>query len=80
MPCCGSARTSRGHLAMLREEAADPALRRTVSFSYLGSATLNVVGGATGRQYRFQGYGATLAVDASDAIGISAVPLLRRSA
>ena len=78
MACCGGTRTGRTQHVMRRDgEVTDRA--RPVAFSYLGSAILNVVGGATGRQYRFAGHGATLAVDARDAIGLAGVPLLRRS-
>jgi hypothetical protein len=46
---------------------------------YLGGSVLNVIGGATGRRYRFDGAGARLAVDRRDAPGLAAIPLLHRA-
>jgi hypothetical protein len=46
---------------------------------YLGGSVLNVIGGATGRRYRFDGPGAKLAVDRRDAPGLAAIALLRRA-
>jgi hypothetical protein len=78
MPCCGSGRASLGHSAR-RDDGAGPADgARTVDFVYLGNAALNVIGGATGRRYRFDGAGARLPIDRRDAPGLVAVPNLRR--
>ena len=77
MGCCGGGRASRGHQAAAFD-GADRSAGATVAFRYLGSTTLHVIGGATGRQYRFEGFGAELMVDPRDAPGISAVPTLRR--
>jgi hypothetical protein len=49
-----------------------------VTFVHLGRSVLNVIGGATGRQYRFDGRGARLAIDRRDAPGLAAVLTLRR--
>jgi hypothetical protein len=78
MPCCGSNRTGQGHSASLDEEVGISSSSPSVMFVYVGRSTLNVIGGATGRQYRFDGPGSRLAVDRRDAPGLSAVPKLRR--
>lgn len=78
MPCCGSNRTSPGHSASLDEEAGVPRNPPSVTFVHLGRSVLNVIGGATGRQYRFDGRGARLAIDRRDAPGLAAVLTLRR--
>lgn len=75
MPCCGSSQTSLGHSASLDEEPGGPP---SLMFVYLGRSALSVIGGSTGRQYRFDGRGARLAIDRRDAPGLLAVPMLRR--
>ena len=79
MPCCGSSRTSLGHSASLDEDARIASGPLSVTFIYLGRSALNVIGGATGRQYRFLGPGSRLAIDRRDAPGLAAVPKLRRA-
>jgi hypothetical protein len=78
MPCCGSSRNSLGHSAALNEDAKMATGPGPVIFVYLQGSVLNVIGGATGRLYRFNGLGCRLAVDRRDAPGLSAVPMLRR--
>ena len=79
MPCCGGGRASLGHSASLDDEARIADNARTVEFVYLGDSALNVIGGATGRRYRFDGAGARLPIDRRDAPGLVAVPKLRRA-
>lgn len=78
MACCGGGRTSPSrpsspvHVSRLAHSDSP------VSFVYLGKATLNVIGNATGRLYRFDGPGSVLPVDARDAPGLVAVPMVAR--
>ena len=75
--CCGGARSGLGQPAVRAERLGHeevPAVR----FTYTGRTALNVIGSTTRRLYRFQGTGATLAVDRGDAYGLAAVPMLRR--
>ena len=77
MPCCGGQRQG-----TIRPVAVD-SLRRTpppISFVYTGGSTLTVIGGATGRSYRFDYRGCTLEVHARDAPGLVSIPTLRRLA
>jgi len=48
-----------------------------VRFSYIGRTGLTVIGGATGRRYRFARPGAALRVDPRDAPSLRHVPVLR---
>ena len=78
MPCCGNGRSSLGHGPTSTDHARrEP--QESIAFVYTGRSVLNVVGGATRRLYRFEGSGATLAVDRRDAAGLSTVPDLRRA-
>jgi hypothetical protein len=52
--------------------------RATVNFQYIGNTGLTVIGPVTGIQYRFQGSGATLPIDARDQRAVATVPNLRR--
>lgn len=79
MPCCGkgavvSPRHALPGNAGNRERAARP----TVNFQYTGRTGLTAVGPVTGMQYRFDGPGATLPVDARDRHSLAAIPNLRR--
>jgi hypothetical protein len=47
-------------------------------FEYIGKTALTVVGNITGRRYRFNRPGDLQSVDARDAAGMLAVPVLRR--
>ncbi|HEY1261102.1 MAG TPA: hypothetical protein VGF34_17775 [Stellaceae bacterium] len=48
-----------------------------VVFEYRGGGVLTVIGQATGRQYRFVGHGARVAIDLRDRTSLTAVPALR---
>jgi hypothetical protein len=76
--CCGSTRASLGQRLIRVDRLDAPADAGTVPFTYTGRTALAVVGSVTGRLYRFEGTGATLAVDRRDAAGLAAVPALRR--
>ncbi len=84
MPCCGTARHQVRTATLAAPKPADAsggvtiALMRQVEFQYTGTTSLVAVGPVTGRQYRFPGPGASLAVDARDAAGLLQVPKLRR--
>jgi hypothetical protein len=47
---------------------------------YYGKAPITAVGPITGRVYRFEGAGATHAVDPQDAASLSGIPKMRRIA
>lgn len=79
MPCCGGSRASLGHAASLDRANGPAGAAPSVEFVYLGRSVLNVIGGVSGRRYRFDGPGAKLAVDRRDAPGLAAVALLRRA-
>ena len=76
--CCGGTRTTLGQPPARtdRRDAQDEAPK--VRFRYIGGTSLTVLGGATRTLYRFDGSGATLAVDRRDALGLSSMPMLRR--
>jgi hypothetical protein len=46
-------------------------------FEYVGVTALTVMGGASGKRYRFERRGARLTVDAADRPSLAAVPQLR---
>jgi hypothetical protein len=48
-------------------------------FEYVGSTGMTVIGPMTGRRYRFDRPGATIAVDRRDAPGVGAVPNVRQA-
>ncbi len=80
MPCCGQGRVPAPRYALAaaasaRKGAARPA---AVNFQYTGKTVLTVVGPVTGIQYRFDGHGAVLPVDARDQRAVAAVPHLIR--
>lgn len=77
MPCCGSGGTRSSRPATPHEASGAAARPAPVEFVYVGDKTLNVIGGATGRQYRFVGYASRLLVDRRDAPGFALVPHLR---
>jgi hypothetical protein len=47
-------------------------------FQYTGATAMTVVGGATGRTYRFDAPGARAAIDLRDQESLARVPNLRR--
>ena len=76
MSCCGGQR--RG---MIRAAAQNHRTDRAVlpiGFVYTGDTSLTVVGGATGRSYRFDHPGCRLEVQARDAPGLSSMAMLQR--
>ena len=81
--CCGGTRTGLGQpptRPISRDERDAQAGAPPVRFTYTGRTALSVVGSATRRLYRFEGTGATLAVDRRDAVGLGMVQTLRRAA
>ncbi len=79
MPCCGQVTVvSLKHALPGNNGIAKRAARVTVHFQYTGRTGLTAVGPVSGMQYRFDGPGATLPVDARDRHSLSSVPNLRR--
>ena len=76
--CCGGTRTGLGQAPVRPDRIGQDDQQPPVTFTYTGSTSLNVIGGVTRTLYRFEGVGATLAVDRRDAYGLIAVPLLQR--
>jgi hypothetical protein len=54
-----------------------PARQAVVCFEYVGQTRMTVIGGATGRRYRFDRPGARVTVDPRDRPSLAAVPNLR---
>lgn len=75
--CCGGARKGLGQVPT-RGDVRGASVAASERFTYVGQTSVTVIGSATGRLYRFDGPGITLAVDRRDAYGLSAVPVLRR--
>jgi hypothetical protein len=75
MTCCGQARGQAGIQVGPRDTSAAP---RTVIFEYVGRTGLNVLGRVSGIQYRFNGPGARLTVDARDRASLDALPMLKQ--
>ncbi len=79
MPCCGqAAQISPKHALPGNTANRERAARATVNFQYTGRTGLTAVGPVTGMQYRFDGPGAILPVDAREWRSLAAVPNLRR--
>jgi hypothetical protein len=76
MSCCGGQRI--GTTQPARRDSLNGRARPTVAFVYSGRSSLTVVGGATGRAYRFAHPGCGLELDARDAPGAASIPTLRR--
>ena len=76
MSCCGGQRLGMSHPALHKRSTLPAA--KTIAFVYTGTSSLSMVGGATGRVYRFAHAGASLALDARDAPGAAAIGVLRR--
>lgn len=79
MSCCGRRRLARSTPPARAEAPTPRPAAPEVAFRYAGTTAITVVGPATGRVYRFGGPGAVVAVDARDALGVAAVPVLRRA-
>jgi hypothetical protein len=83
MSCCGQQRLQllRSKAAARPKPAAAPITAQSstsIVFEYIGATGLTALGPSTGVRYRFNRPGARVAVDARDAQGLSAVPVLRR--
>jgi len=76
MSCCGGQRSGTTHPA--KRDSLNGRARSTIAFIYTGRSSLTVVGGASGRAYRFAYPGCQLELDARDAPGAAGVPKLRR--
>jgi hypothetical protein len=50
----------------------------TICFEYIGRTGLTVIGGATGRQYRFDRPGSRVIVDPRDRPSLATVPHIRQ--
>ena len=84
MPCCGQKRVQQRSMSnsFAPERAAPRAAAGrmpmgTAYFAYTGEGAVTVIGGATGRQYRFETPGVPLMVDARDRWGLAKIPVLR---
>ena len=86
MACCGKARARSSGTAAgatpVRSAAPTAASRRppvapASVFEYVGTSGLTATGGVTRRTYVFAAPGARVAVDARDASGLRAIPVLR---
>jgi hypothetical protein len=80
MSCCGRGSTV-GSVSLPRSGgsvSAQSNARATLAvFRYEGGASLTVIGGVTGKRYRFSGPGAEVAVDIQDRSSVRQVPRLR---
>ena len=75
MSCCGGQRV--GTIEARTTEALDKRWA-FIRFEYIGASSLTFVGNTSGRAYHFAYPGNQLPVDARDAPGASAIPVLRR--
>jgi len=58
--------------------AAQPIRYSQAFFQYTGTASLSVIGSATGTRYHFHSFGAIVAVDFRDLSSLASVPSLKR--
>ena len=75
MSCCGGQRLGISHPVAherLKGRTAAPMV-----FVYTGSSSLTLVGGSSGRAYRFAHPGCALEVDARDAPGVAGIAVLQ---
>jgi len=63
--------------AQIRRPAAQLAKAAPSFFEHVGAGTLVVNGPVSGRQYRFEGQGATTVIDPRDRVSLKAIPFLR---
>ena len=77
MSCCGGQRLGTAHPVTHESSRGRPA--PTIPFVYTGSSSLTLVGGASGRAYRFAHPGCTLEVDTRDAPGVMGIAMLRQA-
>ena len=88
MTCCGSQRrrldlthpgpSPRSAVSANPSRTRPPARHFEISFEYIGQTAITVIGGITGRRYRFDRPGARMIVDARDRPSLAAVPSLRQ--
>ena len=76
MPCCGAQRS--GTIRTTPDGGVHARIPSPIPFIYVGATRLSVIGGATGRSYRFDHGGCTLDVHPRDAPGLAAIPSLQR--
>jgi hypothetical protein len=69
--CCGNSRRISAGPRLSRPARGD------IMFAYVGRTALTVAGPSTGRVYRFTATGASLRVDARDAVALRKIPVLR---
>ena len=82
MSCCGKKRTSlketmTGQRFDNQRRSSQAATGAALTFEYIGSTAMTVVGPISGNRYRFSGHGARVDVDARDRLSLAAVPNLR---
>lgn len=87
MACCGkqrqqfngTAQTYQGRKGIASDFSNREQKRSSYAyFQYLGKTGLTVIGPVSGKRYRFDGHGATVAVDLGDRRSLAAVPNLRQ--
>ena len=87
MSCCGNQRSQVGETNATRMRVdpngrnvhAPPPPQVAVWFEYVGQTGMTVIGGVTGKAYRFDRPGSRVRVDLRDEPSLFAVPNLRRS-
>ena len=77
MSCCGGQRIGTTQPTM--RDNVNGRATPTIAFVYTGRSSLTIVGGASGRAYRFAHPGCRLELDARDAPGAASVPALHRA-
>ena len=86
MACCGSQRTQfqattpslpQSSPVVNSPAVMAPARQLVVCFEYVGHSRMTVIGGATGRRYRFDRPGARVIVDPRDRPSLAAILHLR---
>ena len=75
MSCCGGSRAQVGIRVTGSEAPLPPG---TVTFEYIGRTALTAIGGATGKQYRFEEPGVRLVVDWRDRASLDQLPMLKQ--
>jgi hypothetical protein len=81
MACCGGKRSHvvmNGQLSVASLGKSTIPTSHLLLFEYTGQTAMTVVGGATGRTYRFLDPGARVQIDGRDVQSLSAVPNLKR--
>ena len=78
MSCCGGQR--QGTVRAAPDDRSMSSAPAPIEFVYTGATALTVIGGGTGRCYRFGFPDCRLEVHARDAPGFGSIPMLRRAA